>query len=218
MNPTLEPGAFLEPFSSDRLRWERDHPSIPLRYFAQNRVLSTFYVPFVPHTPAVTTGILHVAAGAPFIQESLGRRAATLSSVTELIYIFFAIGSMRLLPTTARLSPPFAPARRAHPATSRSRSLPSLSRCCTPPWRPPRAQGRRSRASPGRGPSCGASSGSEAKISAPAAGPERSWRPPDGAVGAIVCGIPTELGGTFNRDRAGGQVKNGRKIFYCRNV
>ena len=119
MNPTLEPGAFLEPFSSDRLRWERDHPSIPLRYFAQNRVLSTFYVPFVPHTPAVTTGILHVAAGAPFIQESLGRRAATLLSLTKLIYIFFAVRSMRLLPASGLLSPPFAPARRAHPATRR---------------------------------------------------------------------------------------------------
>ena len=54
---------------------------------------------------------LLVGAGAPFIQESLGRRAATLSSSTELIYIFFAVGSMRLLPASGLLSLPFAPAR-----------------------------------------------------------------------------------------------------------
>ena len=67
----------------------------------------------------VTTVILLVAAGAPFIQETLGRRAAKLSSLTELIYIFFAIGSMRLLPASGLRSPPFAPARRAHPPTGR---------------------------------------------------------------------------------------------------
>ena len=185
MNPTLEPGAFLEPFSSDRLRSERDHPSIPLRYFALSRVLSTFYVPFVPHTPAVTTGILHVAAGAPFIQESLGRRAATLLSLTKLIYIFFAVRSMRLLPASGLLSPPFAPARRAHAGHPSSCSLSSLCRCCTPPWRPPRAEGRRSQASPGRGPSSGASSAAGPKKSAPAAGGEQSWRPLHGAAGAF---------------------------------
>ena len=58
---------------------------------------------------------------------------------------------------------------------------------------------------------------SRPKISAPAAGRERSWRPPDGAVGAIVCGFLTELGGTFQGYGAGGQVENGRIFFYCRN-
>ena len=60
----------------------------------------------------VTTAVLLVAAGVPFIEETLGRRAATLSSVTELIYIFFAVGSTCLLLASALLSPPFAPARR----------------------------------------------------------------------------------------------------------
>ena len=72
-------------------------------------------------------------------------------------------------------------------------------------WRPPCGRGRRSRASPGRGPSSGANSASRPKISAPAAGRERSWRPPDGAVGAIVCGFLTEFGGTFQGYGAGGQ-------------
>jgi hypothetical protein len=35
----------------------------------------------------VTTVVFLVAAGAPFLQESLGLRAATLSSVTELICV-----------------------------------------------------------------------------------------------------------------------------------
>ena len=65
----------------------------------------------------VTTVVLLVAAGAPFIQESLGRHAATLSSSTKLIYIFFAVGIRRLLPANDLLSPPFAPARRAHAPT-----------------------------------------------------------------------------------------------------
>jgi hypothetical protein len=67
----------------------------------------------------VATVVFLVAAGAPFTQETLGLRAAKLSSSTKLIYIFFAIGSTCLLPTTALLSPPFAPARRAHPPTGR---------------------------------------------------------------------------------------------------
>ena len=100
--------------------------------------------------------------------------------------------------------PPCSPGHRS------SCSLSSLSRCCTPPWRPPCGRGRRSRASPGRGPSSGANSASRPKISAPAAGRERSWRPPDGAVGTIVCGFLTEFGGTFQGYGAGGQVENGR--------
>ena len=67
----------------------------------------------------VTTVVFYVAAGAPFIQESLGRRATTLSSSTKLIYIFVAVRSMRLLSASGLLSPPFAPARRAHPTTRR---------------------------------------------------------------------------------------------------
>ena len=96
-------------------------------------------------------------------------------------------------------------------------SLSSLSRCCTPPWRPPRAQGRRFRASPGRTPSSDASSASGPKKSAPAAGRGRSWRPPDGTAGAIECGFPTELGVLFIGGRCGGQVKNCPFFFYCRN-
>ena len=65
----------------------------------------------------VTTVVFFVAAGGPFIQETLGRRAAKLSSLTGLIYIFFSIGSMRLLPASGLRSPPFAPARHAHPPT-----------------------------------------------------------------------------------------------------
>ena len=44
-----------------------------------------------------------------------------------------------------------------------------------------------------------------------AAGRERSWRPPDGAAGAIVSGFLTELGVLFigGRCGAGGQVENG---------
>ena len=73
----------------------------------------------VVSTAFVTMVVFYVAAGAPFTQETLGRRAAKLSSVTKLIYIFFAIGSMCFLPASGLLSPPCAPARRAHPATSR---------------------------------------------------------------------------------------------------
>ena len=104
------------------------------------------------------------------------------------LYIFFAVDSMCLLPASGLLSPAFAPARRAHPATGR----PVLS-----PLSPGAARHRGGRraveagalehlGSPGRGPSSGANSASRPKISAPAAGRERSWRPPDGAVGAIV--------------------------------
>ena len=91
--------------------------------------------------------------------------------------------------SVARQRPP-QPALCSRSSCSRahrlSRSLSSLSRCCTPPWRPLRAQGRRPRASPGRGTSSGAGSASRPKISAPAAGRERSWRPPGDAAGAIL--------------------------------
>ena len=75
--------------------------------------------------------------------------------------------------SVARQRPP-QPALCSRPSCSpahwSSRSLSSLSRCCTPPWRPLRAQGRHSQASPGRGPSSGAGSATRPKISAPAAG------------------------------------------------
>ena len=67
-----------------------------------------------------------VGAAALYGQRTLGWRAATLSSSTELIYIFFAVGSMCLLPASGLLSPPFAHARRAHPATGRCCSSFSL--------------------------------------------------------------------------------------------
>ena len=67
----------------------------------------------------VTTAVLFVPAGGPFIQESLGLRAAKLSSSTKLIYTFFAVASSGLLPANELLSLPFAPARRAHAPTGR---------------------------------------------------------------------------------------------------
>ena len=81
----------------------------------------------------VTTVVSYMAAGAPFLQESLGLRAVTLSSSTKLIYVIFAIGSTRLLPANDLLSPPFAPARRAHPPTGRP---------CLSPLSPGRARRR----------------------------------------------------------------------------
>ena len=173
------------------------HPSVPIKSLAILTVPSIHMHWQVVYTGCATSGSFLVGAAAHPGQKKLGRRAATLPSSTELMYIFFAVGSMCLLPASGLLIAPFAPARRAHPATGRPALVSSLFRCCTPPWRPPCGRGRRSRASPGRGPSCGASSGSEAKISAPAAGAERSWRPPDGAVGAIVCGNSYRVGGYF---------------------
>ena len=93
---------------------------------AQSPVSSTHMHSQVVSMTFVTTVVSYVAAAAPFNQETLGRRAAKLSSVTEPIYIFFAIGSMCFLPASGLLNPPFAPARRAHPATGRLCSLSSL--------------------------------------------------------------------------------------------
>jgi hypothetical protein len=76
------------------------------------------------HRQVVNTGcgdddFFLVGAAALYGQRKLGWRAATLASSTELIYIFFAVDSMCLLPASGLLSPAFAPARRAHPATGR---------------------------------------------------------------------------------------------------
>ena len=95
------------------------HPCLPTQSLAILTVPS-----FHMHWQVVNTGcgdndFFLVGAAALDGQRKLGLRAATLSSSTKLIYIFFAVGCMRLLPSTALLSPPFAPARRAHPATGR---------------------------------------------------------------------------------------------------
>ena len=181
------------------------HPSVPIKSLAILTVPSIHMHLQVVYTGCGDDDFFLVGAAALYGQRTLGWRAATLSSSTELIYIFFAVGSMCLLPASGLLSPPFAHARRAHPATGRPAVSPFLFRCCTPPWRPPCGRGRRSRASPGRRPSGGASSGSEAEISAPAARRERSWRPPDGAAGAIVCGVSYRVGELlFLGDGAGG--------------
>ena len=76
------------------------------------------------HRQVVNTGcgdndFFLVGAAALYGQRKLGWRAATLPSSTELMYIFFAVDSMCLLPASGLLSPAFAPARRAHPATGR---------------------------------------------------------------------------------------------------
>ena len=76
------------------------------------------------HWQVVNTGcgdddFFLLGAAALYGQRKLGRRAATLPSSTELMYIFFAVDSMCLLHASGLLSPPFAPARRAHPATGR---------------------------------------------------------------------------------------------------
>ena len=49
----------------------------------------------VVYRACVTAVGLLVAAGGHFGQRTLGRRAATLSSSTTLIYLFFAVGTPR---------------------------------------------------------------------------------------------------------------------------
>ena len=174
------------------------------------------------HWQVVNTGcgdddFFLLGAAALYGQRKLGRRAATLPSSTELMYIFFAVDSMCLLHASGLLSPPFAPARRAHPATGR----PVLS-----PLSPGAARHRGGRRAveagvlehiPAEGLRAVQTALPDRKFLAPAAGRERSWRPPDGTAGAIECGFPTELGVLFIRGQRGGQVENCRFFFYCRN-
>ena len=154
------------------------------------------------HRQVVNTGCgdddsFLVGAAALYGQRKLGRRAATMSSLTEVIYIFFAVRCMRLLPSTALLSPPFAPARRAHPATGR----PALS---------PLSPGAARRRGGHRALKAGAFEHLTAEHlrAMPAARlgqknrrlrrAERDCgRPLRGAAGAIVCGFLTELGVLF---------------------
>ena len=70
------------------------------------------------HWQVVNTGcgdddFFLLGAAALYGQRKLGRRAATLPSSTELMYIFFAVDSMCLLHASGLLSPPFAPASTA---------------------------------------------------------------------------------------------------------
>ena len=116
---STNPGAFLVQNWTIQIPSNPCHLSLPTESLAQSPVTSTLFRSQAASMVDVTTVILLEAAGAPFIQESLGRHAATLSSSTKLIYIFFAVGSTCLLPASALLSPPFAPTRRAHPATGR---------------------------------------------------------------------------------------------------
>ena len=170
------------------------HPSLPIRSLAILPVPSTLM-----HWQVVNTGCgdddsFLVGAAALYGQRKLGRRAAKMSSLTEVIYIFFAVRCMRLLPSTALLSPPFAPARRAHPATGR----PTLS---------PLSPGAARRRGGHRALKAGAFEHLPAEHlrAMPAARlgeknrrlrrAERDCgRPLRGAAGAIVCGFLTELG------------------------
>ena len=206
----MDPGAFLAQNWTIQIPSNLSHPCLPTQSLAQSPVPSVHMHRQVVNTGCGDDDFFLVGAAALYGQRKLGWRAATLPSSTELIYIFVAVGSMRLLPASGLLSPAFAPARRAHPATDRPVLSPLSpgAAACTPPWRPLCGRGRLSRAYPGRGPSSGAKSASRPKISAPAAGRERSWRPPDGTAGAIECGFPTELGVLFIGARCGGQVEN----------
>ena len=102
------------------------HPSVPIKSLAQSPVPSIDMHWQVVNTGCGDDDFFLVGAAAHYGQRKLGRRAATLLSSTELIHIFFAVGCMRSLPASGLLSPPFAPARRAHPATGRP-ALPPLS-------------------------------------------------------------------------------------------
>ena len=95
------------------------HPSVPIKSLAILTVPSIHMHLQVVYTGCGDDDFFLVGAAALYGQRTLGWRAATLSSSTELIYIFFAVGSMCLLPASGLLSPPFAHARCAHPATGR---------------------------------------------------------------------------------------------------
>ena len=95
------------------------HPSVPIKSLAILTVPSIHMHLQVVYTGCGDDDFFLVGAAALYGQRALGRCAATLPSSTELIYIFFAFSSMCLLPASGLLSPPFAPARRAHPATGR---------------------------------------------------------------------------------------------------
>ena len=191
------------------------HLSLPTQSLAQSPVPSVHMHWQVVNTGCGDDDFLLVGAEALYGQRKLGRRVATMSSLTEVIYIFFAVRCMRLLPSTALLSPPFAPARRAHPATGR----PALS---------PLSPGAARRRGGHRALKAGAFEHLTAEHlrAMPAARlgqknrrlrrAERDCgRPLHGAAGAIVCGFLTELGVLF----IGGGAVVGSKIvdfFYCR--
>jgi hypothetical protein len=173
------------------------------------------------HRQVVNTGcgdndFFLVGAAALYGQRKLGWRAATLPSPTELIYIFFAVGSMCLLPASGLVSPAFAPARRAHPATGR----PVLS-----PLSPGAAHHRGGR----RAVEAGAlehllAEGLRAVQTALQGQKFRRLRRAESDRGgrrmallAPSSGFPTELGVLFIGGRCGGQVENCRFFFYCRN-
>ena len=192
------------------------HPCLPTQSLAQSSVPSIHMHWQVVNTGCGDDDFFLLGAAALYGQRKLGRRAATLPSSTELMYIFFAVDSMCLLHASGLLSPPFAPARRAHPATGRPVLSPLSpgAAACTPPWRPLCARGRRSRASPGQGPSSGPSSTSRPKISAPAAGRARAiveaagWR----------CRRHREwlsyrVGGTFHRGAVRWSGRKWSKLF-----
>ena len=95
------------------------HPCLPTQSLAQSPVPSIHMHWQVVNTGCGDDDFFLFGAEALHGQRKLGWRAATLPSSTELIYIFVAVGSMCLLPASGILSPAFAPARRAHPATGR---------------------------------------------------------------------------------------------------
>ena len=118
-NASPNPGAFLAQNWTIQIPSNLSHPCLPTQSLAQSPVPSVHMHRQVVNTGCGDNDFFLVGAAALYGQRKLGWRAATLPSSTELMYIFFAVDSMCLLPASGLLSPAFAPARRAHPATGR---------------------------------------------------------------------------------------------------
>ena len=115
----MDPGAFLAQNWAIQIPSNLSHPCLPTQSLAQSSVPSIHMHWQVVNTGCGDDDFFLVGAEAHYGHRKLGRHAATLASSTELMYIFFAVDSMCLLPASGLLSPAFAPARRAHPATGR---------------------------------------------------------------------------------------------------
>ena len=114
-----DPGAFWAQKWTKGLLANLFHPCLPTQSLAILPVPSIHMRWQVVNTGCGDDDFFLVGAEALHGQRTLGWHAATLPSSTELMYIFFAVDSMCLLPASGLLSPAFAPARRAHPATGR---------------------------------------------------------------------------------------------------
>ena len=192
------------------------HPCLPTQSLAQSPVPSVHMHRQVVNTGCGDNDFFLVGAAALYGQRKLGWRAATLPSSTELIYIFFAVGSMCLLPASGLLSPAFAPARRAHLATGRP-ALSPLSLGAA------RHRGGRRAVEAGALEHLLAEGLRAVQTALPG---QKFWRLRRAesdrggrrmALLAPSSGFPTELGVLFIGGRCGGQVENCRFFFYCRN-